>query len=73
MNDEKVKARAEKLLTLLRDNNPSLHFTHEFIRSAGHLGETFGMQVSQDLSSCTLFRLCESNVVSINQLNREVS
>lgn len=73
MNDANVKERAEKLLVILRENHPSLQFNDSFIHSAGRLGETFGMQVSQDLATCTLFRLDSSNVVSINQFNREAS
>lgn len=73
MNDDNVKARAEKLLVLLRESAPSLQFNSSFIRSAGRLGDTFGMQISQDLSTCTLLRLDCNNVVSINQFNREAS
>jgi len=63
MDDAEVMTRAEKLLGLLRENYPSLQFNSSFIFKAGRLGETIGMQVSQDLSRCTLFRLNTDNVV----------
>lgn len=65
MDDAEVKSRAEKLLTLLRENHPSLQFNSSFIFKAGRLGETIGMQISQDLSRCTLFRLNTENVVRL--------